>query len=107
MSGGSLESRLRKLEGGQGGQRPGRTLPNLPHAIPDIIEFTMTDQFLGQPLFPRQGTLLKVIFCEERLLTSFDHEVIAEWSSGFKDTVRDDGTRAFQGSEGIVPDVLE
>lgn len=77
---------------------------NVPSDIPDIIEFTMSDKYLNRPnLYPRQGTLLKIIFLQEFLLTEYDYEVIAEWEQAYLATADDKG----EGNNGIVPGVLE
>lgn len=66
--------------------------------VPDIIEFTTSDAYLGAPeLFPRQATLLKIWFLQDELFTNYDLEVIGEWTESFKRT----------GNNGIQPDVLE
>jgi hypothetical protein len=82
----------------------------------DIIEFVVSDRFLdkGHQLYPRQATLLKVIFLEKDLLTDYDYDVLGEWSEGFwlSDPERwleehgnseDDGYR-YEGMHGIPPD---
>jgi hypothetical protein len=67
--------------------------------IPDIITFTESQEFLGKPLFPRQRTMLKLIFLELENMTDYDYSVIDEWTKNF---YRDDGTRI-----GVSPDILE
>ena len=42
-----------------------------------IVEFCSSSEFLNKPLYPRQRTLLKIIFMEE--LDSYDKKVIDEW----------------------------
>ena len=74
------------------------------HKIPDIIEFTTSSEFLGRPnLYPRQGTLLKVMFLQSHLFTDYDLEVISEWERNYLATMNEDG----EGSNGIVPGVLD
>lgn len=53
---------------------------------PDIIEFICSDRYLdrGRVLYPRQATLLKLIFLQKELLTDYDRDVLAEWSEGFR-----------------------
>lgn len=65
--------------------------------IPDPITFVMSEDYLdrGQIMYPRQATLLKVIFLRLDLLTDYDHMVIDEWEQSFRDT----------GNNGIVPGV--
>jgi hypothetical protein len=43
----------------------------------DIIEFAESDQYCNKPLYPRQRTLLKVIFLQD--LDDFDEMVVQEW----------------------------
>lgn len=77
---------------------------NVPSDIPDVIEFTMSDKYLNRPnLYPRQGTLLKVIFLQEHLLTEYDHQVLNEWEESYLKTADDKG----EGNRGIVPGVRE
>lgn len=44
----------------------------------DIITFAEDPKFLGRKLYPRQRTLLKIIFLEE--LNDYDKKVIKEWN---------------------------
>lgn len=82
---------------------------------PDIIEFVTSDAYLNRPrIYPRQATLLKVIFLQSELLTPFDFDVLDEWASGFRlpdpDRIAalgpDDRLR-YEGYNGIAPDVLD
>ena len=52
--------------------------------IPDIVTFAESPHFLGRRLYPRQKTLLRLINLETEYMTDYDHEVIDEWSQGFK-----------------------
>src|SRR5882757_529907 len=64
--------------------------------IPDPITFVMSEDYLDRPnVYPRQGTLLKIIFLRLDLLTDYDHMVIDEWEKSFRET----------GNNGIVPGV--
>jgi hypothetical protein len=47
-----------------------------------IIDFATHDSFCGVPLFPRQATLLKLIFLETDNMTAYDVEVIESWRKG-------------------------
>jgi hypothetical protein len=77
---------------------------NVPTDVPDIIEFTCSDAYLNRPnLYPRQGTLLKIIFLQDELLTDYDYEVIAEWEEEYLKTVNDKGVAL----GGITPGVLD
>lgn len=93
-----------------------RNLTNHPEHVPDIVEFVTSPHFLNRPnLYPRQATWLKVIFLELEMLTDYDHQVIGEWSQGFKLPERppahldpeSDAVLKYNGDWGIVPDVLE
>lgn len=64
----------------------------------DPIEFTVSDAYLDRPnLYPRQGTLLKVIFLRDDMFTQYDHDVIGGWEETFART----------GNEGISPKILD
>src|SRR5882762_3289440 len=65
--------------------------------IHDPITFVIGEKWLNRPLYPKQATLLKVIFLRTDLLTDYDREVIAEWERSFLDT----------GNNGITPGVIE
>jgi len=66
--------------------------------IPDPIEFVMSDRYIGKPsLYPRQGTLMKVIFLREDMFTQYDYDVVGEWEQTFMRT----------GNEGISPGILD
>lgn len=66
--------------------------------VPDPITFCLSEQWLDRPqLYPRQATLLKVIFLRNDLLTEYDHAVIDEWEESFRRT----------GNNGIVPRIRE
>jgi hypothetical protein len=66
--------------------------------VPDPITFALCPQWLNRPqLYPRQATLLKVIFLRNDLLTEYDHVVIDEWEESFRRT----------GDNGIVPNVRQ
>src|SRR6202012_3278804 len=65
--------------------------------IPDPITFILGPQWLNQPgIYPRQATLIKVIFLREDLFTPYDYQVVAEWEESYHKT----------GNNGIVPNVL-
>lgn len=68
-------------------------------AIPDPITFTVSPDYLDRPnLYPRQATLLKVIFLRDDLFTAYDHAVIDEWERTFA---------AGDTEEGICPGVRD
>lgn len=64
--------------------------------VPDPITFVIGKQWLDRgSLYPRQVTLLKLIFLRTDLFTDYDHEVINEWITSFAET----------GDNGIQTDV--
>lgn len=65
--------------------------------VPDPITFVVGNKWLDRPnLYPRQATLLKVIFLREDLFTEYDYAVVAEWEESFRRS----------GNNGIVPNIL-
>lgn len=52
-----------------------------------IIEFATSEKYCGQALYPRQQTLLRLIFLEVDQMTSYDRQVIDEWRNGFTDRI--------------------
>lgn len=88
---------------------------NAPRPVPDIIEFVVSDKYLNRPnLYPRQATLLKIIFLQDHLFTQYDYDVIGEWTQGFHEP---DPALApdwdpeqiyrYDGFNGISPDILK
>lgn len=72
--------------------------------VPDIIEFVMSDQYLNRPnIYPRQATLLKVIFCQTELFTQYDYDVIEQWTESYLRTEDSSG----YGNNGTQPDLLD
>lgn len=66
--------------------------------IPDIVTFVIGQRWLDRGnMYPRQATLLKIIFLRSDLLTEYDHGVIDEWEESFRQT----------GNNGITPGVRE
>jgi hypothetical protein len=65
--------------------------------VPDPVTFVLSENYLdrGTIMYPRQATLLKIIFLRLDLLTEYDHAVIDEWEQNFRET----------GDNGIVPGV--
>lgn len=67
--------------------------------VPDPITFVMGSQWLNRPnLYPRQATLIKIVFLRDDLFTEYDHKVIAEWIEDFDTETNPDG---------ISPDIYE
>jgi hypothetical protein len=48
-----------------------------------IVDFVLHKSFLGYEPYPRQLTLLKLIFLETENMTQYDFDVIEEWRDGF------------------------
>ena len=48
-----------------------------------IVDFATHDAFCGMTLYPRQQTLLRLIFLEIDQMTQYDLDVIEEWRHGF------------------------
>lgn len=69
--------------------------------VPDPVTFVMGRRWLNRPtIYPRQGTLLKIIFLRDDLFTEYDHFVIGQWIERFD---ADDKDAHF----GITPDIYE
>lgn len=55
--------------------------------VPDPVTFVIGEDWLDKPnIYPRQLTMLKLIFLRDDLFTSYDHQVIGEWIQEFRDT---------------------
>jgi hypothetical protein len=48
-----------------------------------IIEFATSETYCNQSLYPRQQTLLRLIYLETERMTQYDRDVIDEWREGF------------------------
>lgn len=77
--------------------------------VPDPITFVIGEDWLGKPnLYPRQATLLKVVFLRDDLFTDYDRRVIAEWQQRFRETNPDAADNKFSAvTKGIQPDLYE
>lgn len=65
---------------------------------PDPITFCLSPKWLNRgQMYPRQATLLKVIFLRNDLLTEYDHAVIDGWEESFRKT----------GNNGITPGIRQ
>lgn len=72
--------------------------------VPDIMEFCISDRYLNRPnLYPRQATVLKIMFLQDELFTQYDHDVIGEWIQSFQDSSDEQGI----GNNGTQPDIYE
>jgi hypothetical protein len=66
--------------------------------VPDPITFVVSPLWLNRSnLYPRQATLLKVVFLREDLFTEYDYDVVQEWEVSFRQS----------GENGITPNILE
>lgn len=63
-----------------------------------ILDFATHKSFCGKNLYPRQATLLKLIYLETEQFTDYDYERIDEWSHDFKDPTS---------PMGVQPDIWE
>jgi hypothetical protein len=77
--------------------------------VPDPITFIISEDWLGKPnLYPRQATLIKVIFLRDDLFTDYDRVVIAEWQRRFRETNPDAEDNKFSPrTKGLQPDLYE
>jgi hypothetical protein len=71
---------------------------------PSIVDFVL-DGLQIPHLYPRQASLLKVVYLEA--LTEFDRRVLRRWGNGFTETVDPMGVRRFDGSYGTSPDLFD
>lgn len=63
-----------------------------------IVDFATHPSFCGKRLYPRQMTLLKLIYLETETMTDYDREVIGQWAEGFKN---------FHQPAGVQPDIWD
>lgn len=83
---------------------PGLSGVDLTHEVPDIMEFVTSPRYLNRPnLYPRQATILKIIFLQSELFTDYDLEVIREWEEQYQYTADENG----EGNNGVAPGTLE
>jgi hypothetical protein len=77
--------------------------------VPDPITFIIGSDWLGKPqLYPRQATLVKIVFLRDDLFTDYDRQVIAEWQRRFAETNPDAGDGKFAAqTKGLQPDLFE
>lgn len=50
----------------------------------DIVTFATHKSFCNKRLYPRQMTLLKLIYLETETMTDYDRDVIGQWAESFK-----------------------
>lgn len=58
-----------------------------------IVDFATHKSFCNLSLYPRQETLLKLIFLETENMTNYDVDVISRWAEGFKDPTSPEGVQ--------------
>jgi LAGLIDADG-like domain len=77
--------------------------------VPDPITFMIGEDWLDKPnLYPRQATLIKIIFLRDDLFTEYDRRVIAEWQQRFIETNPDAVDNKFDArTKGLQPDLFE
>lgn len=78
--------------------------------LPDPVTFVIGQQWLDRGnLYPRQATLLKLIFLRTDLFTDYDRGVIQEWIDEFHATNPDAGpeNKFRADTNGIQPDIYE
>ena len=63
-----------------------------------IVDFATHKSFCGKRLYPRQMTLLKLIYLETETMTDYDREVIGGWAEGFKN---------YSNPIGVQPDIWD
>jgi hypothetical protein len=63
-----------------------------------IVDFATDKSFCGKRLYPRQMTLLKLMYLETETMTDYDHDVINQWALTFKD---------FNHPVGVQPDIWD
>lgn len=70
----------------------------IPTEPPDISEFAQGEFFCHKKLYPRQLTILKLIYADVEHFTDYDYTVIDKWRNGF-----------YFGDEriGVSPDIFE
>jgi len=58
-----------------------------------IVDFATHPSFCGLRLYPRQLTLLKLIYLETEHMTAYDLDVIEQWREGFKNPDMPEGVQ--------------
>lgn len=79
-------------------------------------KFVLGADFMNQAkIYPKQLTMLKVIFCDVDGLTGFDHGVLQEWGTGFEKRPLEPGATSWhfepardtEFTMGTSPDIIE
>ncbi len=95
---------IRKLKKAASQKNPPATAIPRPSEPDGIVQFATDPEYLGCDLFPRQGTVLKMMTLDTANFTDFDFEVVGELMRGF---VLDTDGFEYRGRAGIVPDLME
>jgi hypothetical protein len=98
-------SRLDRLERLMATHSSPVTAPEL--VVPNVIDFTMGSDYLAWPsLYPAQAFLLKLIFLQLELFTSFDIRLMDRWTDGMPLRGQPGSPDyGFHGSEGLPGDI--
>lgn len=54
-----------------------------PLELPDIVTFAENEHFCGKKLYPRQRTLLRLMYADLDHMTNYDYDVIEQWRNDF------------------------
>lgn len=73
-----------------------RTTPGRKVKLVDIVTFAESPEYLNKTLYPRQKTLLRLIYLDTENMTDYDRRVINEWASEFY---------VGEYREGVAPDI--
>lgn len=93
---------IKKLKRAANRYNPAGAVGGLELVRPEgIVQFAT--EYLGCALYPRQGTLLKIMTLDTPNFTDFDRGVIDEWEQGF---VLDTDGWEYRGSRGTTPDLM-
>jgi hypothetical protein len=79
-------------------------------AVPDPVTFIVGEDWLDKPnIYPRQVTMLKLIFLRDDLFTEYDRAVINEWIDDFKATNPEAGleNKFNAQTNGCQPDIYQ
>jgi hypothetical protein len=77
--------------------------------VPDPVTFIIGEEWLDKPnLYPRQSTLIKIVFLRDDLFTDYDRQVIAGWQQRFAETNPDAEDNKFSArAKGLQPDLYD
>ena len=84
--------------------------------VPSLAKFVLGPAFLNQAkIYPKQLTMLRILFCDLEGLTPFDHQIIEEWGAGFDKRPLEPGAASWhfepardtEYTMGTAPDLIE